>query len=124
MRLVAEHGVADVIIMRCLDIVEEYRVFYLGGVSDNGVFADDGAAPYKCAVAHLGTVVNDAGAADVSRREYRCILCDPYIFIPLFKLILGQSIAKGDDEVLYIGQHFPWVGPALEKRRCYGLCQV
>ena len=97
-RLVAEHGIADVIIMRRLDIVEKYRVFYLGRVADDGVFANDGAASYECAVAHLGAVIDDAGAADVCRRKNRCILCDPYIFAALLKLILGQGIAKLDDE--------------------------
>ena len=124
MRLVAEHGIADVIIMRRLDIVEKYRVFYLGRVADDGVFANDGAASYECAVAHLGAVIDDAGAADVCRRKNRRILCDPYIFAALLKLILGQGIAKLDDKVLYIGQHLPRVGLALEKRRRYGLCQV
>ena len=77
MGLVAEDGIADIVVMRGLDIVEEDNVLELAGVSHHGVFADNGTAADKGTVADFGTVVDDAGRTDPGRGKDFGILCDP-----------------------------------------------
>src|SRR5699024_2101674 len=63
MRAVAQDGVAHVVIVRGLHLVEQDDVLELHGVAHDAALADDGAAAYKRAMPHLGLVVDDTGAA-------------------------------------------------------------
>lgn len=73
-RLIAEDGVTDIVIMRHLHVIKQHDVFQLCGVADDGVFADYGAAANKRAMTNLCAVVYDAGCADVRRGEYLRVL--------------------------------------------------
>ena len=41
MRFVAENGIADIIVMRRLRVVEQERIFQFGGIANHAIVADD-----------------------------------------------------------------------------------
>jgi len=63
-RLVAENGVADVIVMRHLRAVEEQRVFQLGGIADHAAVADDDVLADVGVVPDLAVFPDDGRAFD------------------------------------------------------------
>ena len=123
-RLVAEDGVADVVIVRGLDVVEQDDVLELNGVADDCVLADDGAAADERAVADLRAVVDDAGRAEVSRGEHLCVLRHPYALAGVIELVRIERGAELEDEVLYPVKHLPGVGLAVKQFLCDGLIQI
>ena len=99
-----------------LDIVEEDHVFQLHRVAHHGLLAHDGAAPDEGAVADLRPVVNDAGAADVSRGKHLGVLGDPHVLGGVVKLLRREGGPQLEDKVAELSQHLPGVGLALEER--------
>ena len=77
MGLVAQDGVAHVVVVGHLDVVEQDHVFQLRGVAHHAVVAHQGVAPDEGAGTHLGLVADDAGAADVGGGEDRGVPGDP-----------------------------------------------
>ncbi len=57
--LVAENGVADVIVVRCLRAVKEERVFQLGRIADDAAVADDDILAEIGVVADLAILSDD-----------------------------------------------------------------
>ena len=65
MRFAAENAVADVVVMRHLNIVEKDYVFKLGRVADHAVIADKRAAADKSAMPYFGILPDYARRADL-----------------------------------------------------------
>ena len=115
MRLKTEDGVPHVVVVRRLNVIEEHYIFQFTGVPYHSVFADDGTAADERAVPDFGPVVNDAGRADIGRREDLGILRNPNALRRMLKLILRQSFAQLQNKRLDFVQDFPWIGLSLKE---------
>ena len=89
MRLISQNGIADIVVMRSLYVIEEYHVFELHGVADNAVSAYERTAADECAVAYLGAVIYDAGSPYIGGGEDLCVLRNPDI------LEIAESACQG-----------------------------
>ena len=73
MRLIAENGITDVIIVRNLCVVKNDAVFQFGRISDNGTAPDNGTAANKSTMSDFCTVTDDKRAVQISgRRDLSC----------------------------------------------------
>ena len=124
MRMDAQDTVAHIIVMGHLDQVEKDHVLKLGGVAYDRLFAHNGGTADKGALADLGFLINDAGAADVSRIKHFGALCHPDILPALLKSVFGQGPAQLNDKIADAGQGLPGIGHVFEQICCNGLAQV
>ena len=107
--VVAEDGIAYVVVVRCLDVVEEYYVLELHGVADDAVSAHKGGAADERAVPDLGVGTDDAGRTQISAGEDLGGLVDPDA-LGYFGVFLGiEGGAERLDEFLYSLESFPGV---------------
>ena len=108
MGLIAQDGIAYVVIVGGLHAVKEDDVFQFHGVAHHAPGAHQGAAPDEGAVAHLRLRADDAGAAQVGSGGHGGGFMHPdlggNLVVPL------QSGAYGEDEVLYAYQGLPGIG--------------
>ena len=122
--LIAQNGVAYIIIMGHLHVVEEDHVLQLGGVAHHAVVAHQGAAPDEGALAHLGAVADDAGAVDIGGGEDGGVLGDPHVGGGVVILRLAEGGAQGQDQVGDAGERLPGIGELLQIFACRRVGQV
>ena len=111
--VIPEDGVADIVVVRGLDVVEQDDVLQFAGVADDAVGTDECGAADECAVANFGLGPDDAGRSEVCGREHRCRLVDPHMLLDFF-IVVTQRRAEFEDEVLDALQGFPGVGELFE----------
>ena len=80
MRLIAEDRVADIVVMRDLDIVKQDDIFQFRRIADNTVLADKRRTADERGVPDLGARTDDAGSCDLCGRKDLGGLVDPDIF--------------------------------------------
>ena len=111
MGLVAQNGVAYIVVVGRLHIVEKDDVFQLHGVAHHAARAHQRAAADKGAVAHLGVGADDAGAGDgggggdVRRLMYPDLRGKGQV-------VAVQRRAQRADTVRQPGERLPGVGKA------------
>ena len=93
MGLIAEDGIAYVIVIGYLHLVKEDNVFQFGGVAYYGAFAYDGVSTDKCTVADLRAFVNDGRAVEVGGGGDFGSFSNPDILTTLFKEVGGKAFA-------------------------------
>ena len=113
MAVVAEDGIADVVVMRGLDMIEQDHVLQLDAVADNTVSTDECGASDESAMTHLSIRSDDAGSAEISRREDLRSLVDPDSGLYFF-VVLSQRRTQGKDQILDPLECFPRIGEMAE----------
>ena len=96
---VAQNGVAYVVVVGSLNVVEENDVFELNGVADNAVRADESRASDESAVSYFCFGADDAGCAEVSGLKNLGGLVNPNAFGSLL-VIAAECGAELEDKVL------------------------
>ena len=109
MALVAQDGVAHIVVVGGLDVVEEDNVFQLHRVAHHTVGSHQGGAPDKGTVAHLGFGADDAGGAQVGGGGHHGGFVDPDVLLGLAVLLRGELAAQGEDQILDAVQGLPGV---------------
>ena len=61
MALIAQHGIAHIIVMRNLHTVKQHHIFQLCGIANDRILPDNSTLADKGAVTNLSTVVNNTG---------------------------------------------------------------
>ena len=73
--IVSEDGIANIVIVRCLNVIEEDDVLELDGVTHYAVCTNQSGASDEGTVADFRVRSNDAGSAEICRRKYlRCLV--------------------------------------------------
>ena len=106
-RLVAQHGIADVVIMRGLHLVKEDTVFQLAGVANHRAIADEHIPADERAGAHLGFFTDDARAGDAGRRRNRRGFGDPHILSRVIVIVQIQPLTDGQHRFADFRECFP-----------------
>src|SRR5579859_2889239 len=127
MRLVAEDGVADVIVVRRLGVVEQKRIFQFGRIAHHAVVADDDI------FAEVGVVANFAVFADDGRAfDHHAVLqdrafADEHLFAdvrPAFALVAQFRFQIGGEIPLNFFQRLPGKFAAVKNGGVFGLVEV
>ena len=119
----AEDGVADIVVVRDLAVVEDNHILELDAVTDDTIGTDQCRAADEGAMPDLGIRADDARWDDVGRGEDHGILVDPDLRLN-FLVFRTERGTKPENEILDSGQSFP--GP-LERgkiRGCEGVLEV
>ena len=109
MGIIAQYGIAHVVVMGGLHVVEQYHVLQLAAVAHHAVRAHQRRAADERAVAHLRLGADDAGRAQVCRREDLRRLVDPHVLADLL-VILAQGRPQREYEILDALQRLPGIG--------------
>ena len=112
MAVVSEDGITNIIIMRRLYVIEQDHVFQLDRIADDTVRTDQCGAPDEGAVAHFRFRTDNAGSAEIGRRENSGRLMDPDMLGDLFIAVV-QCRTELQDKILDPLQCFPGVGELL-----------
>jgi hypothetical protein len=126
-RFVAEDGVADVIEVRRGGVVEQQRVFQLGGISDDAVVADDDVVADVGVVADLAIATDDGGAFDHGAVFDDGAFADEDILADerdAVAAIFQAGFEVGGEVILDLFERFPGVMAAVEDGGVFGLLQV
>lgn len=107
--LVAQDGVAHIVVVRGLDVVEEDHVFQLHRIAHYTVGSHQSGTPDEGAVAYLGLRTDDAGCAQVGGGGHHGGFVDPDVLLGLAVLLSGELAAQGEDQVLDAVQGLPGV---------------
>ena len=96
---VAQNGVAYVVVVGSLNVVEENDVLELNGVADNAVRADESRASDESAVSYLCFGSDDAGCAEVCGLKNLCGLVNPNALCSLL-VVVAEGGTELEDKVL------------------------
>ena len=117
MGLVAQNGIAHVIVVGYLHVIKQDDILQLRGVAHHAVVSHQCAAPDKGALAHLRPMANDAGAVEIGGFEHRGVLRHPDVLqnlaVPvggMVILLLRQLLSDFQNQVGDPGQRFPRIG--------------
>ena len=124
MRLISQNGIADIVVMRSLYVIEEYHVFELHGVADNAVSAYERTAADECAVAYLGAVIYDAGSPYIGGGEDLCVLRNPDILARMIEFVLREGFPNGKNGIRDSGKRLPGIFTGGEQLACTGLGKI
>ena len=105
--VISEDGIAYIVVVRCLNVIEEDHVLELYGVSYNAVSSDKSRTSYECAVSYLSVRSDDAWSSEICARENLCSLVNPYVLADLIVFCRIKSLSELDDHVLDALQSFP-----------------
>ena len=75
--VISENGVANIVIVRCLNVIEEDDVLEFDGVTYHAVCANQSGASDEGTVADFRVRSDDAGSAEICRGKYLCSLVYP-----------------------------------------------
>ena len=123
-RVVSQNGVAHVVEVRHLHVIEQNHVLQLRGISHHSVFTHNGRAAQKSALTHFSAVIDDQRTSQISAVEHRGILGNPHAFCGVVELVLRQRGAQFQNEILDVRQRVPGVGKALQQGCRNRVCQV
>ena len=90
-RVVSQNGIAHVVEVRHLHVIEQNHVLQLRGISHHSVFAHNCRAAKKSALAHFSAVIDDQRTSQIGTVEHRGILGNPHAFCGMVELVFGQS---------------------------------
>ena len=124
MALVAQDGVAHIVIVGGLDVIKENDVLQLHRVAHHAVGAHQSRAPDKGAVTHLSLRPDDAGCAQIGGRRYNGGLVDPDVLLGLAVLLRGELAAQGEDQLLDAVQGLPGILKLAEVFPRHGVGQI
>ena len=96
---VSEYGISDVVVVRCLNVIEEDDVLELHGVSHHALAAYECRASYERAVSDLCLRSDDAWLTEIRAREHLRCLVHPYMLFALLILIMVKRFADLNDHV-------------------------
>lgn len=122
--LVAQDGVAHVVVVWGLNFIEENGVLQLCRVAHHAVSAHQSGAPDKGAVAHLSLRPDDAGCTQIGGRRYNGGLVDPDVLPGLVVLLRGELAAQGEDQILDAVQSLPGVLKLADVLPRHGVGQI
>lgn len=122
--LVAQDGVAYVVVVGGLNFIEENGVLQLRRVAYHAVRAHQCGAPDKGTVAYLGLRPDDAGCAQIGGRRYNGGLVDPDVLPGLAVLLWGELAAQVEDQLLDSVQGLPGVLKLAEVLPRHGVGQI
>ena len=122
--LVAQDGVAHIVVVGGLNFVEENGVLQLCRVAYHAVGAHQSGAPDKGTVAYLGLGSDDAGCAQIGGRRYNGGLMDPDVLPGLAVLLRGELATQGEDQLLDTVQSLPGVLKLAEVLPRHGVGQI
>lgn len=122
--LVAQNGVAHVVVVGGLNFIEENGILQLCRVAYHAVGAHQSGAPDKGTVAYLGLRPDDAGCAQIGGRRYNGGLVDPDMLPGLAVLLRGELAAQGEDQLLDAIQGLPGVLKLAEVLPRHGVGQI
>ena len=113
MRVEAQNGIADIVVVRHLALIEQNDILKLTGISDNAALADQCLAANEGALTNFGVFIDDAGTGNVGRVKYPGAFGNPYILAALFKAILRERFSQRQDDLLYVRKDLPGIGICL-----------
>ena len=119
----AEDGIADVVVVRDLAVVEYDRVLELDAVADYAIGTDENGTPDKGTVPHFGVRANDARRDYVGCGEHHGVLVNPNLGLS-FNVIRTERRPQLKNKILDAGKGLPWPLEAGEIGRCKGVLEV
>ena len=122
--LVAQNGVAHIVVVGNLDIVKENHIFQLRGVAHHAVGPHQGVAPDKGPGAHLGLRPDDAGPCNKVVGVNFGGFVDPHLFLGVVVLLLGEVLPQLPDKGADFWQSLPGIFHGLQQRRRRRVAQV
>ena len=124
MAVIAQDGVAHIVVVGRLHMVKEDDILQLHAVAYHAVGAHQGGAADKGAVSYFGVRSDDAGRTQISTGKYFRCLMYPYILGYLIILLRREGLSQGKDHVLDALQRLPGIGKLAQIIGCQGMIQV
>ena len=121
--VIAEDRIADIVIVRGLDMIEQDHVLQFDTVPDDAVRTDQGRTADEGAVTDLPLRSDDAGRAEIRGREHLRRPVDPDV-LRYFLIVLSQRRTEGQNEFLDALQRFPGIGELKKIILCKGMIQI
>ena len=106
-RFVAQHGIADIVIMRGLHLIKENTIFQFAGVTNHRTIADEHIPADERSGAHLGFFTDDARTGDAGRRRDRRGFSDPHILSRVIVIAQIQPLTDGQHRFADFRERFP-----------------
>ena len=107
MRVEAQDGITDIIIMRNFYFIEQNHILQFGGVANYRALANQRASAHECAVAHLSVLSHDHSLSEIGAGKYLRGIRYPYMLGYFRVLVLRKTLAQPDNEILNSSQRFP-----------------
>ena len=114
MGMESKDGIADIVVMRYLALVEQDDILQLAGIADNAALSDQSLSADKCTLADFRIFINNAGACNISRIEHDCTFCNPDVLSALFKTIFRKRFSDCQNDFFNVRERFPGIGVLLQ----------